>query len=113
MIRPPPRSAPFPATTRFRSSRPRAAAEAAAKMRLPPGFNAAVFAAEPDVQNPIAMGFCTSGSAAKTAALKPGGSRIFAAASAAALGLEERKRVVAGKGADLGGGRIIHKKKGE
>jgi putative membrane-bound dehydrogenase-like protein len=31
------------------------AAEAAAKMRLPAGFKAAVFAAEPDVQNPIAM----------------------------------------------------------
>jgi putative membrane-bound dehydrogenase-like protein len=32
-----------------------AAAEAAAKLRLPPGFKASVFAAEPNVQNPIAM----------------------------------------------------------
>src|SRR5437764_11368618 len=34
---------------------PMPAAEAAAKMKLPPGFKATVFAAEPDVQNPIAM----------------------------------------------------------
>src|SRR5207302_3438356 len=34
----------------------------------------------------MAMGFCTSGSAAKTVALKPGGSRIFATASAAGIG---------------------------
>ncbi len=34
---------------------PMPAAEAAAKMTLPPGFKATVFAAEPDVQNPIAM----------------------------------------------------------
>ncbi len=31
------------------------AAEAAAKLQLPPGFQATVFAAEPDVQNPIAL----------------------------------------------------------
>jgi putative membrane-bound dehydrogenase-like protein len=31
------------------------AAEAAAAMKLPPGFRATVFAAEPDVRNPIAM----------------------------------------------------------
>src|SRR5207237_6616021 len=37
------------------TSGPMPAAEAAAKMRLPPGFKATVFAAEPDVQNPIAM----------------------------------------------------------
>src|SRR5499427_2737371 len=34
---------------------PMPAGDAAAKMRLPPGFKATVFAAEPDVQNPIAM----------------------------------------------------------
>lgn len=34
---------------------PMPAAEAAAKMQLPAGFQATVFAAEPDVQNPIAM----------------------------------------------------------
>ncbi len=33
------------------------AEEAIAKMELPPGFKATVFAAEPDVQNPIAMTF--------------------------------------------------------
>src|SRR6188472_270483 len=38
-----------------KSSSPMPAAEAAAKMTLPPGFKATVFAAEPDVQNPIAM----------------------------------------------------------
>ena len=36
-------------------SLPMPAAEAAAKMKLPPGFKASVFAAEPDVQNPIAL----------------------------------------------------------
>src|SRR5690242_17364209 len=35
--------------------KPMSPAEAAAKMQLPPGFKATVFAAEPDVQNPIAM----------------------------------------------------------
>ncbi len=34
---------------------PMPAGEAAAKMQLPPGFRASVFAAEPDVQNPIAL----------------------------------------------------------
>lgn len=34
---------------------PMPAAEAAAKFRMPPGFKVQVFAAEPDVQNPIAM----------------------------------------------------------
>jgi len=37
------------------------AGEAAAKMRLPPGFKATVFAAEPDVQNPIAMAWDARG----------------------------------------------------
>src|SRR6185436_15026858 len=36
----------------------------------------------------MAMGFCTSGSVAKTVALKPGGSRIFAAASLAGIGFD-------------------------
>ena len=31
------------------------AAEAAAKFQVPPGFKVSVFAAEPDVQNPIPM----------------------------------------------------------
>ena len=42
-------------------SNPMPAAEAAAKLRLPPGFNATVFAAEPDVQNPIAMAWDARG----------------------------------------------------
>src|SRR5262245_47372154 len=37
------------------------AAEAATKMRLPPGFKISVFAAEPDVQNPIAMAWDARG----------------------------------------------------
>ena len=37
------------------------AAEAAAKMRVPPGFKVSVFAAEPDVQNPIAMAWDARG----------------------------------------------------
>ncbi len=38
-----------------RDARPMAAAEAAARMQVPDGFRASVFASEPDVQNPIAM----------------------------------------------------------
>src|SRR5215472_4097950 len=40
---------------------PMPASEAAAKMQLPPGFKATVFAAEPDVQNPIAMAWDARG----------------------------------------------------
>lgn len=36
-------------------------AEAAASIKLPPGFKASVFAAEPDVQNPIAMAWDARG----------------------------------------------------
>src|SRR5438034_8281589 len=46
---------PVPYNTEPDPSAPMPAAEAAAKMSLPPGFKATVFAAEPDVQNPIAM----------------------------------------------------------
>ncbi len=50
-------AADFPAiyNTEPDTAGPLPAAEAAAKMRLPPGFHATVFAAEPDIQNPIAM----------------------------------------------------------
>ncbi|MFM8469901.1 MAG: PVC-type heme-binding CxxCH protein [Limisphaerales bacterium] len=37
------------------------AAEVAAQMKLPPGFKATVFAAEPDVQNPIALAWDARG----------------------------------------------------
>ena len=37
------------------------AEEAAAKMKVPPGFRVNVFAAEPEVQNPIAMAWDTRG----------------------------------------------------
>src|SRR5438552_8726131 len=46
---------PAPYNSEPDQAKPMPAAEAAAKMRLPPGFTATVFAAEPDVQNPIAM----------------------------------------------------------
>ena len=56
-------AAPFP--TPYDSepdkSLPMPAAEAAAGMRLPPGFKATVFAAEPDVRNPIAMSWDARG----------------------------------------------------
>src|SRR4051812_27481420 len=50
-------AAEFPAlyNTEPDTAGPMPAAEAAAKMTLPPGFQASVFAAEPDVQNPIGM----------------------------------------------------------
>ena len=37
------------------------ASEAVAKLLLPPGFKASVFAAEPDVQNPIALAWDARG----------------------------------------------------
>ena len=40
---------------------PMPAAEAAQQMKLPPGFKAQVFAAEPDVQNPVAMAWDARG----------------------------------------------------
>src|SRR5499425_2054277 len=46
---------PVPYNSEPDKSGPMPATEAAAKMKLPPGFKATVFAAEPDVQNPIAM----------------------------------------------------------
>src|SRR5437667_12649671 len=46
---------PAPYNSEPGQAKPMPAAEAAATMRLPPGFKATVFAAEPDVQNPIAM----------------------------------------------------------
>src|SRR5947207_4055920 len=52
---------PAPYNSERDQGNPMPAAEAAAKMRLPPGFKATVFAAEPDVQNPIAMAFDARG----------------------------------------------------
>src|SRR5437763_1228466 len=46
---------PTPYNSEPEKSLPMPAAQAAAEMKLPPGFKANVFAAEPDVQNPIAM----------------------------------------------------------
>jgi putative membrane-bound dehydrogenase-like protein len=52
---------PQPYNSEPDQSRPMPAEEAAAKMRLPPGFKATAFAAEPDVQNPIAMAWDARG----------------------------------------------------
>jgi len=52
---------PIPYNSETDPSLPLPPAEAAAKMRLPPGFKATVFAAEPDVQNPIAMAWDARG----------------------------------------------------
>src|SRR5438093_1395893 len=52
---------PVPYNSEPDPSGPMPAAEAAAKMHLPPGFKATVFAAEPDVQNPIAMAWDSRG----------------------------------------------------
>lgn len=46
---------PAPYNSERSTSRPLDPAEAAAKWKLPPGFSASVFAAEPDVRQPIAM----------------------------------------------------------
>ena len=57
------RASEFPAPYNSEPDKSKAmpAMEAAAKMRLPPGFKASVFAAEPDVQNPIAMAWDARG----------------------------------------------------
>jgi putative membrane-bound dehydrogenase-like protein len=52
---------PTPYNTEPDASKLMPAAEAAAKMKLPPGFKATLFAAEPDVQNPIAMAWDSRG----------------------------------------------------
>src|SRR5881392_1947817 len=52
---------PVPYNSEPDQAKPMPAAEAAAKMRLPPGFKASLFAAEPDVQNPIAMAWDSRG----------------------------------------------------
>src|SRR6266850_6936172 len=52
---------PVPYNSEPDRSGPMAASEAAARMQLPPGFKATVFAAEPDVQNPIAMAWDVRG----------------------------------------------------
>ena len=46
---------PEPFNTEAAKTAPMPAAEAAAKMQLPDGFRATVFAAEPDVRQPIGM----------------------------------------------------------
>src|SRR4051812_31053341 len=52
---------PQPFNTEIDPGSPMPAAEAAAKMTVPPGFKVDLFAAEPEVQNPIAMTFDARG----------------------------------------------------
>ncbi|MEY2880329.1 MAG: hypothetical protein RLZZ15_2709 [Verrucomicrobiota bacterium] len=54
---------PFPApyNTELSPTRPLAPSALVASLKLPPGFQATVFAAEPDIQNPIAMCFDARG----------------------------------------------------
>ncbi|HEY6227557.1 MAG TPA: PVC-type heme-binding CxxCH protein, partial [Verrucomicrobiae bacterium] len=52
---------PSPYNSETSGAGPIPAAEAVSKMQLPPGFKATVFAAEPDVQNPIAMAWDARG----------------------------------------------------
>jgi putative membrane-bound dehydrogenase-like protein len=52
---------PFPTPFNSEKGAPMAAEEAAASMELPPGFKCQVFAAEPDVQQPIAMAWDAKG----------------------------------------------------
>ncbi|HYV34775.1 MAG TPA: PVC-type heme-binding CxxCH protein, partial [Gemmataceae bacterium] len=52
---------PYNSGTEKGKSPPMSAAEVVAKMKLPAGFKATVFAAEPDVRNPIAMAWDTRG----------------------------------------------------
>ena len=52
---------PVPYNSEPDKSGPISPTEALARMKLPPGFKATVFAAEPDVQNPIAMAWDARG----------------------------------------------------
>lgn len=52
---------PFPTPFNTEKGGPMSAEEAAATMELPPGFKCQVFAAEPDVQQPIAMAWDAKG----------------------------------------------------
>jgi len=52
---------PEPPNTEHSSTRPLSPAEAAAGFRVPEGFRVNVFAAEPDVRNPVAMAWDTRG----------------------------------------------------
>jgi putative membrane-bound dehydrogenase-like protein len=52
---------PVPYNSEPDQTKPVSASEAAARMKLPPGFKGSVFAAEPDVQNPIAMAWDARG----------------------------------------------------
>ena len=52
---------PAPYNSEPSKSSPMSAVEAAAQLKLPTGFKATVFAAEPDVQNPIAMAWDARG----------------------------------------------------
>ncbi|MCA1963075.1 MAG: hypothetical protein LDL31_03910, partial [Prosthecobacter sp.] len=52
---------PFPTPFNTEKGSPMPAEEAAATMQLPPGFKCIVFAAEPDVQQPIAMAWDAKG----------------------------------------------------
>src|SRR5580765_3764301 len=46
---------PYNSGSEKNSSPPKSAAQVAASIKLPPGFKATAFAAEPDVRNPLAM----------------------------------------------------------
>src|SRR5262245_12754725 len=52
---------PAPPDTETATSRPLPPGEAAAGFRVPPGFSVQVFAAEPDVRNPVAMAWDSRG----------------------------------------------------
>src|SRR5204862_4747800 len=52
---------PAPYNSEPGEGKPMPPLDAAARMRLPPGFKATLFAAEPDVQNPIAMAWDARG----------------------------------------------------
>ena len=54
-------AADFPIPFNTEKGEPMSAEEAAASMELPPGFKCVVFAAEPDVRQPIAMSWDTKG----------------------------------------------------
>ena len=57
----PPTTSPRPTTPSRPPEQPLPADKAAAAFRVPPGFHVTVFAAEPDVRNPIAMAWDTRG----------------------------------------------------
>src|SRR2546425_12804456 len=106
MIRRPPRSTLFPHTTLFRSAKPRPCSPARAASIAALSASKLVWPAMPVIVATI------TGIAGQTSLLALNAAIEAARAGEQGRGFADRKSVVWGKRVDLGGRRIIKKKKG-